>query len=194
MSALATEIIPLKPPHKFTLEEYHRLGETGILHEDDRVELIEGELIDMAPIGHFHADLTSLLIRRLGYPTENRAIPWVQNPIHLGPRSEPEPDFALLRPRPNGYRAALPTAADVLLLVEIADKSLRYDREVKIPLYARHAIPEYWIVNIREKQIEIHLDPEPENGLYRETRIQVEGLLSPACFPDLALDIREFLR
>ena len=194
MSAVIDESAWVRAPHrKLSVEDYHRMAELGIFGPEERVELIEGEIIDMAPIGHFHADLASLLIRRLGYPTEGRAIPWVQNPIHLGPRSEPEPDFALLRLRPNGYRAALPTAADVLLLVEIADKSLRYDREVKIPLYARHAIPEYWIVNIREKQIEIHLDPDPENSHYRETRIQAEGLLSPACFPGLALDIRELL-
>jgi Uma2 family endonuclease len=186
--------IPLKIPHRFTAEEYHRLGETGILGEDDRVELIEGEVIDMAPIGHFHAGLASAFIRRLGYPTEGRAVPWAQNPIALGPRSEPQPDFALLRHRADSYKSRLPTAADVLLLVEIADTSLRYDREVKIPLYARHGIPEYWIVNIPGKAVEVHRDPDPEQGRYRETRIVAEGLLAPACFPDLALDVREFLR
>jgi Uma2 family endonuclease len=186
--------VPLKIPHRFTVEEYHRLGETGILHEDDRVELIEGELIDMSPIGFVHANLASVFIRRLGYPTNGRAIPWVQNPILLGPRSEPQPDFALLRYRPNGYDKGLPAAADVLLLVEIADTSLRYDREVKIPLYARHGIPEYWIVNIAKQQVEVHLDPDPEQSRYRDTRVVAEGLLAPACFPDLSLDVRELLR
>jgi Uma2 family endonuclease len=194
MSAVIHELPPVMAPHrKFTVEDYHRLGEVGILHEDDRVELIEGELIDMTPIGHFHADAVSLLVRRLGYRTEGRAIPWPQNPVHLGPRSEPQPDFALLHYRPRGYRDALPTAADVLLLVEIADSSVHYDREVKIPLYARHGIPEYWIVNIPEKRIEVHLDPDPENGRYRDVRTVAEGLLTPACFPDLALDVWELL-
>lgn len=181
----------MAPHWKLGVEAYHRLVEIGILGEDDRVELIEGELIAMSPIGYFHADMGSLLIRRLGYRTEERAIPWAQNPIHLGFRSEPQPDFCLLRFRSGGYRDALPTAADVLLLVEIADSSVRYDREVKIPLYARHGIPEYWIVNIPEKKVEVHLDPDTESGVYRTLRTCSEGLLAPACFPDVEVDVSE---
>lgn len=184
----------VRAPHwKLGVEAYHRLGEIGILGEDDRVELIEGELIAMAPIGHFHASLGSVLIETLAYGTRGRATPWLQNPILLGPRSEPQPDFALLRFRKDRYREALPTAADVLLLVEIADSTVRYDRQVKTPIYARHGIPEYWIVNIPEKKIEVHLDPEPEAGLYRNLRTCSEGLLAPACFPDVAIDVSAFL-
>jgi Uma2 family endonuclease len=194
MSALATEVVPLKPPHKFSLDEYHLMGETGILGEDDRVELIEGEIIDMAPIGHFHSGLGNALIELLGYPARGRAVASVQNPIRLGPHSEPQPDFALLRYRPDRYKHQLPTAADVLLVVEIADKSLCYDREIKTPLYARHGIPEYWIVNLRERRVEVHQDPDQASGCYRSTRTLTEGKLTPACFPDLALDIGELLR
>ena len=147
----------------------------------------------MAPIGHVHASLSSLIIRQLGYRTEGRAIPWAQNPIHLGTRSEPQPDFALLRYRHDGYKNALPTAADVLLVVEIADSSVRYDREVKTPLYARHGIPEYWIVNLVEKRIEVHLEPDPKRDIYNAVRSLSEGFLAPANFPDVALDVAELL-
>lgn len=194
MSAVISEASWIPAPHRrLSVEDYHRMAETGIFGLEERIELIEGELIDMAPIGPIHADLVSLLVRRLGYATEGRAIPWPQNPIRLGYRSEPQPDFALLRYRPQGYRDALPTSADVLLLVEIAESSVRYDREVKIPLYARHGIPEYWIVNIPHKQIESHRDPDPDGGRYRDIRVLAEGGLAPACFPDLVLDIGEFL-
>jgi Uma2 family endonuclease len=195
MSTVMNSPAWVRAPHrKLSVDDYHRMAETGIFGPEERVELIEGEIIDMAPIGYVHADLNSLLIRRLGYPTEGRAIPWVQNPIHLAPHSEPQPDFVLLRHRTEGYRGGLPSAADVLLLVEIADTTLRYDRKVKIPLYARHGIPEYWIVNAAKKQVEVHLDPDPASGCYRTTRTLTEGKLTPACFPDLALDIGELLR
>jgi len=185
---------PIMAPHrKFTVEDFHRLGETGILGEHDRVELIEGELIDMAPIGPVHACLVSLLVRRLGYGTEGRAIPWPQNPIRLGHRSEPQPDFALLRYRSDAYKEALPTADDVLLLVEIADSSMGYDRDVKVPLYARHGIPEYWIIDIPDRRIEVHREPDSDQGCYRERRIVCEGSLAPVRFPDISVDLAELL-
>ncbi len=194
MPSLSIEAPVMAPHRKFTVEDFHRLSETGILQEDDRVELIEGELIDMAPIGPVHASLVSLLVRRLGYGTEGRAIPWPQNPIRLGHRSEPQPDFALLRYRPDAYKEALPTAADVLLLIEIADSSICYDRDVKTPLYARHGIPEYWIIDILSRQIEVRRDPDAEQGRYRELRIVSEGLLAPICFQEVAVDLAELMR
>jgi Uma2 family endonuclease len=194
MSALSAREPPLSTRHRFDVDTYHRMAESGIFGPEERVELIEGEFIDMAPIGPFHAGLASVFIRRLGYATEGKAIPWVQNPIHLGPRSEPQPDFALLRFRPDSYKSRLPAAADVLLLVEIADTSLRYDREVKIPLYARHAIPEYWLVNLPDQVVEVHRDPDPAQGSYREVQALAEGRLAPLHFPDISLDIGELLR
>jgi Uma2 family endonuclease len=181
----------MAPHWKLTVEEYHRMGEVGILGEDDRVELIDGELIEMTPIGPMHAGLSSILMEWLVHRTAGRAVAWVQYPIHLGPRSEPQPDLALLRYREDRYKRALPTAKDVLLLVEISDKTLRYDRETKAPLYARHGITEYWIVNIPRRQIEVHRDPAPEQSRYRDLRTLAEGLLAPACFPDLGLDLAE---
>lgn len=194
MPAVSVEPAPLKVSHKFTLEEYHRLSEAGILHEDDRVELIEGELIDLPPIGHVHAGLANRLNRFFTPRLLDRATPCIQNPVNLGTGSEPQPNFALLRFREDDYSRALPTAADVLLLVEIADSSLAYDREIKTSLYARHNIPEYWIIDIPHRRIDIHFSPDRENARYRERRRVSEGSLAPTCFPDLLLDVAELLR
>lgn len=194
MQATSIESSPVLAPHrKLTVEQYHRMGETGILHEDDRVELIEGELIEMAPIVSFHAGLGSKLADRLIRQTMDRAIPWVQNPIHLSRYSEPQPDFALLRYRPDYCARSLPTAADVLLLVAIADTTTRYDREIKAPLYARHRIAEYWLISVPERGVEVHLEPDPDLSRYGKVRMISEGRGAPHCFPDVAVDIEELL-
>lgn len=194
MQTAVREASPVMAPHwKLSVEDYHRMAEAGILHEDDRVELIEGELIQMTPIGPWHSSLANTLIELLAYKSLGRAIASVQNPIHLGLGSEPQPDFALLRHRPDRYKTRLPAAADVLLLVEIADTTLQSDREIKTPLYARHNIPEYWIINLAQRQVEIHQAPDSEQRYYQDCRIMAEGLLAPACFPDVQLNIVELL-
>jgi Uma2 family endonuclease len=194
MSAVINEDQPVMAPHwKLSTGEYHRMIAAGILQEDDRVELIAGELIDMAPIGPVHASLSSLLFRKLGYATEGRAIPWSQNPIFLEPQSEPQPDFALLTYQANEYRGWLPKAQDVLLVVEIADATLRYDREIKAPLYARSGLPEYWIINIAERKIEVHLNPDPATGRYQDIREVTHGVLAPTAFPDVEISLIELL-
>jgi Uma2 family endonuclease len=194
MSAVFRDSAPVMAPHrKLSVEDYHQMAEVGIFRPDERVELIEGELIDMPPIGHFHAGLANDLNRFFTPRTLGHAVTCMQNPIVLGPHSEPQPDFALLRHRADCYKRALPTAADTLLVVEISDTTLRYDRTIKLPLYASHGIPEYWLINVPEKRIEVHRDPDAEQSGYREVRILTEGLLAPACFPDLALDVAELL-
>ncbi len=194
MQTALREANPIMAPHwKLTVEDYHRMAEAGILHEDDRVELIEGELIQMTPIGPWHSGLVNTLNESLTYRTWGRAIASVQNPIHLGPGSEPQPDFVLLRHRQDRYKSRLPTSADVLLLVEIADSTLSYDRKIKIPLYARHNIPEYWIINQPDRQIEVYTMPEPALGHYADCRNFTEGQLSPSQFPDISLDVVELL-
>lgn len=191
MSAVLNDFQPVMAPHrKLTVSEYHLMGRVGILHEDDRIELIEGEIINMSPIEPLHSGTANILIELLGYPTRGRAIATVQNSIYIAPRSEPQPDFALLRFRADRYKSRLPEVADVLLLVEIADSSARYDREVKLPLYARHGISEYWIINIPEQQIEVYSDPDTDRAQYRQTSIVTQGTLAPASFPDVALDVR----
>jgi Uma2 family endonuclease len=182
---------PVQMPHfKLTVDDFYRMGEVGIFKADDRIELIDGELIDMAPIGSFHAGLNSKVSDWLMRSLSGRAIPWIQNPIRLSRYSAPQPDFSLLRYRPDYYAKSLPTAADVLLLVEVSDSTLRSDRQVKAPLYARHGVPEYWIIDLSARAIEIYLDPV--EGRYNNVRTVESGLLAPSAFPEATLDVGEF--
>jgi len=129
--------------HRFSVDAYHRMSETGILHPADRTELIDGEIVEMTPVGSSHIGAVFALNRLLMRAAPEGVTVSVQSPIQMGDRSEPEPDLALLRARPDGYRTPpLPSAADVLLIIEVSDTSLRYDREVKLALYARHGVPE----------------------------------------------------
>jgi Uma2 family endonuclease len=192
--AVVIERAPVPAPHwKLTVEEYRRMGEVGILHEDDRIELIEGELIEMSPMGCFHAGVGSQLADQLMRQLAGRAIPWIQNPLRLSRHSEPQPDFALLKFRADYYKGGLPIAADVLLVVEIADSSVRYDREIKAPLYARHGIPEYWLIDVPARGVEVYSEPDAEQGCCRDVRRVAEGLLAPHGFPDAAVDVRALL-
>lgn len=154
--------------HRWTVAEYHRMAETGMLSPDARVELIDGEIIDMAPIGPVHAgivdQLNSLMVQAVG----GAAIVRVQNPVELSERSEPEPDLMLLRPRPDFYKRAQPKPTDVLLAIEVADSTLVRDRDVKRPLYARHGIPEYWIVDVGGERVLIFREPVGD-GYARES-------------------------
>jgi hypothetical protein len=149
---------PAAPRRLLTVDEYHRMGEAGILTEDDRVELIEGELVAMAPIGSEHVAASNELTRLLVQAVAGRAVVSVQNPVRLTRRSEPQPDFAVLRPR-AGYRTTLPRPEDALLVVEVAANSLDYDRTVKLALYACSGIPEVWIVNLAAGEVETYRSP-----------------------------------
>ena len=144
--------------HSLTVEDYYRMAEVGILGPDDRVELIEGEIIDMPPPGELHAGTVSQLDHLLQRAVGDRAIVFVQNPAVLGRYSAPQPDLALLRPRPDFYKSALPRSGDILLIIEVADTSLRYDRDVKVGLYARHTIPELWLIDVRGKRLTRYRD------------------------------------
>ena len=137
--------------HRLSVDDYHKMGRAGIFGHDDQVELIEGRLIDMAPIGSDHAGTVIQLNAVLNRAFAQLALVSPQNPIRLSEHSEPQPDFAVLRPRADFYRTAHPQPHDVLLVIEVADTSVRYDREVKIPLYARHGIPKSgcWICTTR---------------------------------------------
>ncbi len=145
--------------HKLTVADIYRMLDAGILHEDSRVELIDGELLDMAPIGSDHATTVDRLMKALVLACGDRAIVRAQNPVRLDDLNEPQPDFSILRPRPDGYRHGHPGPADVLLLIEVADSSLRFDRRVKLPLYARFGIPEVWIADLQRRVLERHLSP-----------------------------------
>jgi Uma2 family endonuclease len=139
--------------HRVTVDEYYRMAEAGIFSPDERVELIEGEVIDMAPQKSRHASVLTELLNRLAQAVGPTARVACQVPMNLSDRSEPEPDLMLLRPREDRYRGSHPTPADVLLLVEVADSSLRYDREVKVPLYARHGVAEVWLVDLESNRL-----------------------------------------
>lgn len=146
------------------------MGKAGVFHVDDRVELINGEIVDMTPIGSRHASVVARLSRSLTWTVGDAALVWTQNPVVLGEASETQPDIALLRPRSDFYAGAHPRPADVLLLIEVADTSMRYDREVKIPLYARHSIPEVWLVDLGRASIAAYRDPA-ESGYQDATRL-----------------------
>jgi len=176
-----------------TVAEYHRMGEVGILGERDRVELIEGELVAMAPIGTYHIGTVIKLSHDLMQAVGDRALVSVQNSVRLDDLSEPEPDFALLKPRPDFYRDAHPTPTDILLLIEIADSSLNYDRAVKRMLYARHAIPELWIVDLTADEVEICRNPTPA-GYAMTHRIGRNGTLEPELLPGVRIQAASLFR
>ena len=176
----------------FTVHEYYQMAQAGILSEDDRVELIEGEIIEMAAIGSRHAACVDRLNHFFSGHTAGQAIVRIQNPIHINVRSEPQPDLALLRFRPDFYAAAHPGPQDILLVVEVADTSVGFDRETKIPLYARAGIPESWLVHLPESRIEAHRQPTPTG--YQEVIRLARGMrLTPLAFPDLVLAVDDIL-
>src|SRR5947209_17059868 len=145
--------------HSFTVEEFERMGEASIFPKDARFELIEGAIYEMSPIGSPHAACVDALALLFNEIAQRRFIVRVQSPVRLNDFSEPQPDLALLRWREDFYRSAHPTPADVLLVVEVADTTVETDRKVKVPLYARAAVPEAWLVNIPDERIEVYSDP-----------------------------------
>lgn len=176
----------------FTVDDYYRMAQAGVFKPGERVELIEGEIVRMNAIGNRHAArvdaITLLLVERV----TRRAIVRVQNPVRLSETSEPEPDFALLRLRPNGYADRHPLPPDVLLEAELADSFLDYDQEVKAPLYGRRGIAEYWLVDLDNRRVTVYRDPS-ETG-YASIRLTgPEEVLSPVLFPDLSVTVGELL-
>jgi Uma2 family endonuclease len=177
----------------FTLDEYHRLGEAGILTADDRVELIEGEIVQMPPIGSDHASVVDILnvffTRGLDPATGQVRI---QNPITLKGRSEVQPDLVVALPRQDRYRSHNPAADEVLLAIEVADSTLRFDRQVKLPLYASASVPEVWIVNLVARTIDVFRKPN-EAG-YGETQTLKRGeSVAPSAFPELTVAVNDIL-
>jgi Uma2 family endonuclease len=177
-------------PRRFTVAEYYKMARAGILRPDERVELLDGEIFTMAPIGSGHAATVAYLSRWFDRRVEDRAVVWTQSPVRLDTGAQPEPDIALLRFRPDLYAGALPGVDDVLLLIEVADTSFPFDRTKKLAAYARAGIPEVWLFNLRRTQT--HVFHNPQGATYREhTVLGRAGRLAPAAFPDLALDLAE---
>jgi Uma2 family endonuclease len=178
---------------RFTLDEYHRMGEAGILGEDDRVELIEGEIVEMSPIGSRHAAAVARIHHLFAVRLGARAVVWGQNPLLLPTLvSEPQPDVTLLAPRVDFYAARLPEPPDVLLLVEVAETSLAYDRRTKVPLYARAGVVEVWLADLEHRRLTVHRDPRGDG--YAAIRHPAAGeAFSPLAFPDLAVTLADLL-
>lgn len=183
---------------RFSLEEYHWLIERGFFREDERVELIEGVLNQMSPKGLRHSACLSILLRLLPSMIGERAWIRAQDPITLpDSNSEPEPDLVLAAPRERGYLDHHPFPNDILLIVEIAQSSLAYDRRIKIPLYAAAGVGEYWIVNLRDDQVEVYREPTtPVEGAayyHQHLRFSAENVLQPAQFPDCVIVVADLL-
>ncbi|MEF8982616.1 Uma2 family endonuclease [Thiohalorhabdus sp.] len=168
-------------PHRFTVEDYHRMAEDGILHPDERVELVRGEVVEMTPIGSRHAAIVNQLTSLLVPAAAERAIVSVQNPIRLSLYDEPEPDLALLRPRGDWYSNELPGPEAVRLVIEVADASLPYDRETKLGLYAGSGIPEAWLVDLVNNVVAVYSQPGDSGYGHRQIagvgdNVEVAGL------------------
>lgn len=179
MSSLAEDVIRR---HRYTVEDYHRMAETGILAPDARVELIEGEIIDMPPIGAPHASVVTTLQSRLILAIRSTAVVRVQNPVRLDAHNEPEPDIVVARSRSDHYWGAHPGPADIVLLVEVSDSSLRYDLDVKLGLYAGFGIPEVWIASLADSTLTRFIAPSVD----RYATAEVLSLSKPIGVPGLA--------
>ena len=178
--------------HRLDVDAYYKMAEAGILTREDRVELIDGEIIDLTAIGSPHAALTTRLVRCFARTAaDGLTLLSVQNPLRLDDFNEPEPDLMLLRPRADDYRANHPGAADVLLLVEISDRSLTYDRGAKLTLYAKFGVPEVWIIDIAGSAVEIYR--QPNDGGYEFRERKAGGTIAPALVPVVAIDVAALL-
>jgi Uma2 family endonuclease len=185
---MAVEIIK----RRFTVDDYQRMGQTGILSEDDRVELIDGEILVMSPIGSPHTACVDRFTRVLILRLVDRAIVRVQGSVRLDLYDEPEPDVALLRAKADFYKSGHPEPADILLLIEVADSSLAYDLEVKAPLYASRGVVEYWLVDLNDEVIGSYSDPS--GGTYQTVTHHRRGeSLAPRLLRDCILQIAELL-
>lgn len=177
----------------FTTREYHQMVAAGILTKDDRVELIKGEIVAMSPIGPHHSGIVNRLVRILVPQQENRMLASIQNAVQLDQFSQPEPDLAFLKPRADDYVDSHPTPDDVYLLIEVADSSLAFDRDVKADLYAEAGIPEYWLIDLVNNAFLVYRQPSPE-GYRRRQKIVAGETVSPQAFPDIRLNVSDILR
>ena len=184
MSAVFT---PMR--HKLSVQDFQRLGEAGILSEDSRVELIEGELIDMAPIGALHMLVVNRLNRLLVLAVGELGVVSVQNPVRLPLYSEPQPDFAILKHRAD--ETTVPGPEDVLLIIEVADTTLDFDRTTKLNLYAKSGISESWIVNLQSKCLEVYREPAADDGYSKRFEFHRPDSVAPLAVPTVRVAVAD---
>lgn len=172
-----------------TVDDFHRLTQAQILKPDDRIELIEGDLVDMAPIGGPHAHAVARNLEVFSQVKE-RVLLWCQGPLRLSEHSELYPDLALVRKPKPGTDASIPGPSDVLLVIEVSDTTLRHDRETKLPLYATHGVVEAWIQNLAERQLEVYR--RPEGQMYRERSIlSTTDSIALLLLPELQISVAD---
>ncbi len=171
-----------------TIDDYHRMIETGIIHEGERIELISGQILNMAAKGTRHTVTTTRLLRELLALIGQRAIVHCQEPITMPDNSEPEPDVTIAKWRDDEYLGSHPVPADIILVIEVADSTLGFDRNTKAPLYASAGISEYWIVNLVDDRLEIYT--QPEGDIYTNTQVVLPPRsINLPQFSEISLDI-----
>ena len=171
--------------HRLTTDDYYKMGEAGIFRENDRIELIEGDIIDKAPIGSRHAYTVDKLAYIIQGQISDKILLRIQNPLRLNQHNEPEPDLALVTNK--NYSSHHPDSKETLLIIEVADTSLVYDLEIKTALYAQHNVPETWVINLNDKKI--HTFRQPHNGTYQQQNACDIGTITPTQVSDLVFDI-----
>ena len=180
------------PHRKFTVEDYHRFIEMGVFKPEERLELWEGEFVEMSPIGKRHAGIVAGLTAYLNHLFFLKFVVWTQNPIVLNDFSEPQPDVAVLKQRSDFYRQISATANDVLLAMEVADSTVKYDRDIKFPKYAENGIPEAWLIDLENDRIEIHTQPT-KNG-YKLVKILHRGdIAESTVFEEIKIAVDDIL-
>jgi Uma2 family endonuclease len=185
---MSTLMHELPQRHRITVEHFYRMAEVGLFGEDERVELIEGEIVDVPPMGHHHAGVVEYLAKLLDTSVGSLAVVRQQLPLRLGEYSEPLPDIVVAKPRDDRYFRAHPTSNDAWLVVEVSSTTVRFDRNVKVPMYARHGVPEVWVLDVGDEVV--HRYQSPEDGRYTaltteplSTRLFIDAL---RCDVDLA--------
>ena len=176
----------------FTVDEYYRMAEVGILRPEDRVELIDGEIIEMSPIGDRHAGCVNATNQAFNRAFQGRAVVSVQNPLRLNRCTEPEPDVVLLKPRKDFYRGKHADGGDVFLVVEVADTTLRYDRDVKVPRYAAAGVPEVWIEDLQNDLLLVYRDPQGRSYTSSRTLKRDESIATLA-IPDITFKVLDLI-
>lgn len=180
----------LPPSRRFTSAEWRAIVEAGVFPEDERLELIAGEIVSMTPIGTRHAYCLALFARLLSRVLDDSYLVWTQSPITLEDGQQPQPDIAILKPRDDSYAKSLPRPEDIALVIEIADSSLRLDREVKAPIYARAGIRETWIVDLAGNVVETLSEPMSGRYAHRDF-IDRGGVLRPVALPQIRLAAKD---